>query len=134
MSFTMRSSGPAAAYAKSVPPNALSSCCTAAGSIVDLVIVDVDPGVHGMAVLEALDGCDNPPPIIVVTGFEEGAMTPIAFRHGAAACIAKPFTVDELVHLMQKVAVTTSQANSYSCDVWGHPHRERLHVARTYSR
>lgn len=101
---------------------------------VDLVIVDLDPGIHSMAVLEALDGCDNPPPIIVVTGFEEGAMTPIAFRHGAAACIAKPFTLDELVYLMQKVAFAMAEPNCFSCDLWGHPHRERLHVARRCAR
>jgi len=54
-------------------------------------IIDLDPGMHSILVLEALGCCDTCPPIIVVTGLEELEMTAIAHRHGATACIGKPF-------------------------------------------
>src|SRR5476649_2376353 len=33
----------------------------------DLVIVDVDPGAHGLVLLEAISGCADRPPIVVIT-------------------------------------------------------------------
>lgn len=70
---------------------------------IDLVIVDVDPGIHGMAILEAITARDTSPPVIVVTGFEQFEMAPIARRHGAAACIAKPFTAAEFIARIEDV-------------------------------
>jgi DNA-binding response OmpR family regulator len=48
----------------------------------DIVIVDVDPGAHGLALLEAISGCAERPPIIVVTALEETYMKPITAEHG----------------------------------------------------
>jgi DNA-binding response OmpR family regulator len=59
---------------------------------VDVAIIDLDPGVHSFAILDALDCSEAAPPVIAVTGLEESEMTPIAFRHGAAACLGKPFS------------------------------------------
>lgn len=101
---------------------------------VDLVIVDLDPGIHSMVALEALDALANPPPIIALTGFEEDAVTPIAHRHGADACIAKPFTADELARLIGEVTAATHTSNCWRCDLWGHPHRDRLHLTRKCAR
>lgn len=49
-----------------------------------VVLVDVDPGAHGLALLEAISGCGERPPMIVLTGLEESYMNAIACEHGAA--------------------------------------------------
>lgn len=101
---------------------------------IDLVIIDVDPGMHSLTILEALSYCKTAPPIIVVTGFEEFAMEPIAYRHGATACIGKPFTSGELAALIAEVCPCTSEPPATSCDFWGHPRdihtRKRVSPAR----
>ena len=51
---------------------------------VSAIILDVDPGVHGMAILEALDACENTPPIIVVSALEEHRLSSIVQQHGAS--------------------------------------------------
>ena len=61
-----------------------------------LVIVDVDPGAHGLALLEAISGCADRPQIVVITALEETYMTPIARKHGASACLGKPITLQRL--------------------------------------
>jgi DNA-binding NtrC family response regulator len=88
---------------------------------IDLVIIDVDPGIHSMAILEAIAARDTSPPVIVVTGFEQFEMAPIARRHGAAACIAKPFTASELVARIEEVCPVDYASSSCNCDAWGHP-------------
>lgn len=50
---------------------------------VTAIVLDVDPGMHGMAILEALDACENAPPIIVVSALEEHCLRPVVQKHGA---------------------------------------------------
>jgi DNA-binding response OmpR family regulator len=88
---------------------------------IDLIVIDLDPGMHSISVLEALGCCDTCPPIIVVTGLEEFEMTAIAQRHGATACIGKPFSVAELALLMEEVCPSIERPCTMSCDLWGHP-------------
>ena len=90
---------------------------------VDVIVVDVDPGVHGMAVLEALDSSHQAPPVIVLTGLEETYMAPISAAHGAAACLAKPFTIEKLAATIEQVSASQRQSEAYTSDLWGHPHR-----------
>jgi DNA-binding response OmpR family regulator len=80
----------------------------------DLVIVDVDPGAHGLALLEAISGCADRPPILVITALEETYMKPISKRHGAAACLGKPITVQRLCSSLNDVS-----QRSLTCDRWG---------------
>ena len=87
---------------------------------IDFIIIDLDPGMHSISVLEALGCCDTCPPIIVVTGLEELEMTAIAHRHGATACIGKPFSAAKLASLMEEVCPSTAPACTISCDRWGH--------------
>lgn len=89
---------------------------------IDLIVIDLDPGMHSISVLEALGCCDACPPIIAVTGLEESVMTAIAHRDGATACIGKPFSATELALLMEEVCPSTVRASTMSCDRWGHPH------------
>ncbi len=63
---------------------------------IDSIIVDVDPGSHGMALLEAVSALHRRPPIIVLTALEESDMEPVVARHGAAACLGKPISIDRL--------------------------------------
>jgi DNA-binding NtrC family response regulator len=92
---------------------------------IDLVIIDVDPGIHGMAILEAITSYGTAPPVIVVTGFEQFEMAPIARRHGAAACIAKPFTAAQLVARFEHVWPVDCAPSFRTCDAWGHLYPSR---------
>jgi hypothetical protein len=47
-------------------------------------------------------------------------MTAIAHRHGATACIGKPFSAAKLALLMEEVCPSTEQQSTVSCDRWGH--------------
>jgi DNA-binding NtrC family response regulator len=87
---------------------------------IDLIVIDLDPGMHSISVLEALGCCDTCPPIIVVTGLEELEMTAIAHRHGATACIGKPFSAARLALLMEDVCPAIARPSTTSCDRWGH--------------
>jgi DNA-binding response OmpR family regulator len=83
----------------------------------DIVIVDVDPGAHGLALLEAISGCAERPPIIVVTALEETYMKPIAAEHGAAACLGKPIRIETLKSTLD--AVSAKKSRTLTCDRWG---------------
>src|SRR5262245_54627381 len=63
---------------------------------IDILVVDVDPGSHGMALLSALGALRRRPSIIVVTALEESHMQPVAARHGAVACLGKPLSIERL--------------------------------------
>lgn len=92
---------------------------------IDLVIIDVDPGIHGMAILEAITSREAAPPVIVVTGLEQSEVAPIARGHGAAACIGKPFTAAELLARIDDVCPADCWSSSLNCDAWGHPYPSR---------
>jgi DNA-binding response OmpR family regulator len=81
---------------------------------VEAVIVDVDPGAHGLAVIEALSSCADKPAIVAVTGLEEVYMRRIAEEHGAAACLGKPLTIPRVI-----AAVEAVSNGSRTCDRWG---------------
>jgi len=81
----------------------------------DAVIVDVDPGVHGLALLEAISGYEERPPMIALTGLEETYMQAIAARHGAADCLGKPVSIGKL-----KSALEKSMSRMKTSDRWGH--------------
>jgi DNA-binding response OmpR family regulator len=80
----------------------------------DLVIVDVDPGAHGLALLEAISGCADRPQIVVITALEETYMKPISMKHGAAACLGKPIGIAKLKSTLGAVS-----KRSFTCDRWG---------------
>jgi DNA-binding NtrC family response regulator len=80
----------------------------------DVVVVDVDPGVHGLALLEAISGCADRPPIVVITALEETYMKPIAMKHGAAACLGKAIMIQKLSCVLDAVST-----HSRTCDRWG---------------
>jgi DNA-binding response OmpR family regulator len=87
---------------------------------VDLAIVDVDPNLHSVAILEALNYSDAAPTVIALTEVDEAEAAPILRRHGATACLKKPVGVDELAALIQRVCAGGCRNRLLSCDRWGH--------------
>jgi nucleotide-binding universal stress UspA family protein len=81
------------------------------------LIVDVDPGAHGIALLEAIDGCAERPPMLVLTSLEEAYMQPIAEKHGALFCLAKPLSVTKVRSTLENTLLRRHTTS----DVWGHP-------------
>ncbi|MGZ5504599.1 MAG: response regulator [Chthoniobacterales bacterium] len=79
-----------------------------------LVVVDVDPGAHGLALLESLNACAERPPIVAISALEETYMCPIAQEHGAAACLGKPLTLEKLRSALRVVA-----QRRLTSDRWG---------------
>ena len=80
-----------------------------------LVIVDVDPGAHGLALLEAISGCADRPQIVVITALEEAYMKPISMKHGAVACLGKPITVQRLSSTLNGVAKRSLTSDRWGC-------------------
>ena len=87
---------------------------------IDSLVVDVDPGSHGMALLAALGALRRRLPVIVLTALEESHMEPVAARHGAVACLGKPFSIERLRAVIDRF-VRPENDQEISCDPWGHP-------------
>jgi FixJ family two-component response regulator len=81
------------------------------------IILEIDSGVHGMAILEASDVCENTPPIVVVSALEEHCLGPVVQRHGAIACLGKPLSFTQLGRALDQAV---ERATAPRCDLWGH--------------
>jgi DNA-binding NtrC family response regulator len=90
---------------------------------VAVIVLDVDPGVHGMAVLEALEAWGPAPPVIVISSLEEARLRPVALAHGAKECFGKPVSTERLKRAIVKFT-RTPEADAFQCDVWGHPYKD----------
>ncbi len=67
---------------------------------VALAVIDLDPGMHGAALLEAVG---ERLPVVVLTSLERDYMDPIARRRGARECLTKPFTAGQLQGALGRV-------------------------------
>jgi DNA-binding NtrC family response regulator len=92
---------------------------------IEVAIVDVDPGAHGLALLEAITGREERPAVIVLTALEETYMKPIAAQHGAAACLSKPISVAQLKSTVNQLPRVAARKRTPSSDAWGHPSERR---------
>ena len=91
-------------------------------SDVDVVIVDLDePMTHALAILSAVDGFGEKPPVIVLTALEQYYVEPIVRWYGCIDCLAKPISSESLVKAIEKAAAKTCTCPQCSCDRWGHP-------------
>jgi DNA-binding response OmpR family regulator len=70
---------------------------------IDAAIVDLDPGMHGAALLEAANGRF---PVIVLTSLEANYMRPVASRHGAQECLTKPLDAEHLREALKRLLGT----------------------------
>ena len=59
-------------------------------------MIDFDEGCHGMTLLGAIGMLRADLPVVVVTGNDTYHAASLAYANGAAACLAKPFSVAEL--------------------------------------
>jgi DNA-binding NtrC family response regulator len=74
---------------------------------VALAVIDLDPGMHGAALLEAVG---DRLPVVVLTSLEGEYMAPIAQRHGARECLSKPFSAAQLQGALERVLATPQPA------------------------
>ncbi len=87
---------------------------------IDTLIVDVDSGSRGLALLKAISALHRRPPIIVLTALEESHMEPVVVRHGAAACLGKPLSIERLQAVIDFISGRDT-GQEVSSDPWGHP-------------
>jgi len=87
---------------------------------IDSLIVDLDSGDHGMALLDAVCTLWYRLPVIVLTALEESQMKPVILRHGAVACMGKPLSIERLRQMIDRF-IRSENDQEISCDPWGHP-------------
>ena len=97
---------------------------------VDVAVVDVDPILHGLGIVETLSDSEPAPPIIALVDVDEAEATPLVQRHGAAACLRKPFGADELASLIERVCASACRNKPLSCDKWGHVRSSDIRSSR----
>ena len=70
----------------------------------DLVILDLRmPKMSGLQVLQTLRERQYLVPVIVLTAYGSEEVVVRALRLGAKQCIAKPFELDEMIHVVKRV-------------------------------
>lgn len=71
---------------------------------VDLVITDIKmPGMNGIELAKRIHGMDNPPQVIILSGFDEFALAQDAIRYNVRNYLLKPVVKDELAEVVQEV-------------------------------
>jgi DNA-binding NtrC family response regulator len=71
---------------------------------IDLVISDIRmPGASGLDVLAKLHSTNQPVPVVLMTAFGDHSTHEQALQMGAAALIDKPFELDELLSLTDRL-------------------------------
>lgn len=81
---------------------------------IDLAIVDLGASMQNLAIVEALTHSQPAPPVIALVDGNDREAIPLLQRHGAAACLKKPFCADELARLIEAVCASASQEESPS--------------------
>ena len=76
------------------------------------IILDHEmPGDWGLEVLAALRSAHPDVPVVFVTAFGSPAMRDAATRDGAAAYLAKPFRLDDLIATLRRLVTPTRLAS-----------------------
>jgi DNA-binding response OmpR family regulator len=75
---------------------------------IDLAIVDLGADMQSLAIVEALTHTQPAPPVIALVEGKDPEAMPLLQRHGAAACLEKPFCADELARLIEAVCASSS--------------------------
>ncbi len=98
LAFTLRQAGMTCLEAH----NGHTGCKIARKESPDVVLLDIRmPGISGIEVLQWLN--DNLPdvPVIMMSAFDDTKDAVTAIKMGALDYLAKPFDVDELIHLIE---------------------------------
>lgn len=77
---------------------------------INLAIVDLDNGSHGITLLGAINMLREDLPIVAVTSTNVDYVAALAYANGAAACLAKPINATELEIVIR--ALSESQPQS----------------------
>ena len=93
---------------------------------IDTVIIDLSSGQSAVDLLRTITGLETNPPVIVLAGAEQLGAVPVARKCGASACIRKPLTAEKLISVMEQLYSAGSNEQSWTSDVWGHPHRKLI--------
>ena len=67
------------------------------------VILDLAHDQPAVDLLGAITHSETPPPVIVLARSEQPGAVPVPRHSGAAACVRKPFTPEELVSVIEEV-------------------------------
>lgn len=87
---------------------------------VAVIILDLDPVIHGLALLQALAMCRQMPPLLAITDLEENHVKPVVQQHGGVTCIAKPIAAEKLASAIQEACASVPPTSRWRCDRWGH--------------
>jgi DNA-binding NtrC family response regulator len=71
----------------------------------DFAIVDFEHGPHGMTLLRAINTICRQLPVIVITGDDERHVAAVAYTNRAAACLAKPVSVTQLMRAIREIGL-----------------------------
>jgi DNA-binding response OmpR family regulator len=83
---------------------------------INLAIVDLGADTKSLAIIEAVTHKKTAPPVIALVDAKDAEAIPELHRHGATACLKKPFCADELARLIEALCASTSHDESASCD------------------
>ena len=73
----------------------------------ELVAIDFQEGCRGMTLVSAIHTCREDLPIIVLTANDKYRTAALAYANGAAACLAKPTTPEEIEILVKSLHRTS---------------------------
>lgn len=77
----------------------------------DCVVLDVRmPEIDGLQMLQLMNGIDDPPPVIVITGHADVAMAVQAMKSGARDFLEKPVVDEELVFSIRAAIAASTQS------------------------
>jgi DNA-binding NtrC family response regulator len=79
------------------------------------VVLDVDPGFHGMAVMETLAASDLTLPAIIISSLEVAHLFPAAKAYRANACLGKPVSPERLAMTIS-ACLEAPKERSHRCD------------------
>jgi|SRR5205823_8985256 len=69
------------------------------GSELELAVIDFDHGSNGMTLMSAIDACANHHlPMVALTGAGEEYARFVALANGAAECLTKPVSAEQLAN------------------------------------
>jgi DNA-binding response OmpR family regulator len=86
---------------------ALRSVCARLHEL-DLVLLDFPEGQCGIPLLSALHSCREELPVVIFTSTDSYHTSALAYANGAAACLVKPVTTEELGILLQNLSASGS--------------------------
>jgi DNA-binding NtrC family response regulator len=72
----------------------------------DLVVIDLDGGCHGMTLLSAMNTWRPELRMLVTASSDTYRVATLAYANGAAACLAKPISTNELEIVIGKLGTS----------------------------